>query len=1073
MPYNPDSEDALELATMELFESLGWQTVRAFEEAFSPEAATATKPYLGRASQSEVVLREPLQQALVKLNPDLPLEALDQAIDELTRSRAAMSLARANREIYHLLKNGVKVPYRDEKNEPQLATVRLIDWQRPDHNDFLLVSQLWITGDIYTRRADLVGFVNGLPLLFIELKASHVNAKQAYDHNFTDYKDTISPIFWYNGLVILSNGDEARVGSVTAPWEHFAEWKRINDEGEAGVIDLETTLRATCPPARLLDLLENFTLFAESEGGLNKLVGKNHQYLGVNNAVGAVEHITANQGRLGVFWHTQGSGKSYSMIFFAQKVLRKLPGNWTFVVITDRKELDGQIYKTFARAGVVTEPEKRVRAQSGEHLEQLLTEDHRYVFTLIHKFNQTPEQPYSRREDIVVMVDEAHRTQYDILALNMRLALPQAAFIAFTGTPLIAGEERTKEVFGDYVSIYNFKQSMDDQATVPLYYENRIPELQIINDRFNPDIERVLEAAALSDEEEARLEQLFQNEYHLITRRGRLKRVARDIVEHFIGREYRGKAMVVSIDKLTAVKMYDLVQHYWQQKLAQLRAQLATCDPIEQPELEGQIAFMAETDMAVVVSQEQNEIQKFREKGLDIAPHRRRMVNEDLEEKFKDPEDPFRLVFVCAMWMTGFDVPTCSTIYLDKPMRNHTLMQTIARANRVFGQKNNGLIVDYIGVFRNLQEALAIYAGDRAGEGEDDTPVKDKQALRDQLGQAIDQAVTFCADQGVDIGQIAAEKNIFQRTRLKAQAEDALLVNDAVKQEFLGLAATVTKLYKAILPDKAAGQYQPEAAVLGYIAAKIKSRHPEVDLPAVVAEVEAVLDESITPRDYIIRDMSEPVVESRAPYEAGTPYLVDLSQLNFEALAAHFKTGHQRTEVEKLRGAISHKLKQMIRLNRQRMDYQQHFQQLIDAYNSGSRNVEEMFNELLALVKVLNEEEQRHLAEGLTEEELALFDLLVNKPEVKLTQKERQAVKKAVRELLAKLKDSLLTLDWRKRQQTQAQIRITIEDVLDKLLPEVYTADLFEAKCELVYQHVYENYYGEERSTYSSMPLAV
>ncbi|MBI1881342.1 MAG: HsdR family type I site-specific deoxyribonuclease [Chloroflexi bacterium] len=366
------------------------------------------------------------------------------AVEALTRDRSAMSLVQANREIYGALKEGLKVAYRDEENEEQVATVRLIDWQTPANNDFLLVSQLWVAGDIYTRRADLVGFVNGLPLLFVELKASHRRLVNAFRGNFHDYQQTIPHLFWYNGLVILSNGRESRVGSISTEWEHFGEWKRINDEGETGVISLETTLRATCPPARLLDLVENFTLFAETKGGVKKLLAKNHQYLGVNRAIEEVKKLQENQGKLGVFWHTQGSGKSYSMIFFAQKVLRTLPGNWTFLVVTDRQELDKQIYQTFARAEVVTEPEKSVRAQSGEHLRQLLQEDHRYLFTLIQKFHLERGQVYpalTQRVNIIVIVDEAHRSQYDILALNMRNALPLAAFIAYTGTPLMAGEE--------------------------------------------------------------------------------------------------------------------------------------------------------------------------------------------------------------------------------------------------------------------------------------------------------------------------------------------------------------------------------------------------------------------------------------------------------------------------------------------------------------------------------------------------------------------------------------------------------------------------------------------------------
>jgi type I restriction enzyme R subunit len=335
-------------------------------------------------------------------------------------------------------------------------------------------------------------------------------------------------------------------------------------------------------------------------------------------------------------------------------------------------------------------------------------EDHRYVFTLIQKFGARSGARYpqlSDRDDVIVITDEAHRSQYDVLAMNMRHALPNAAFLAFTGTPLIAGEEKTREVFGDYVSVYNFRQSVEDRATVPLYYENRIPELELTNRDLNADMERLLEEAELDDAQEERLAREFARQYHLITRDDRLERIAEDIVGHFVNRGFLGKAMVVSIDKLTTVRMYDKVQAHWRKALDELKARLAAAPEAEREPLADKVAFMEETDMAVVISQEQGEVHKFAEHGLDILPHRRRMVNEDLDEKFKDPQDPFRLAFVCAMWRTGFDAPACSTLYLDRPMRNHTLMQTIARANRVFGEKVNGLIVDYVGIFRELQRA--------------------------------------------------------------------------------------------------------------------------------------------------------------------------------------------------------------------------------------------------------------------------------------------------------------------------------------------------------------------------------
>jgi len=367
---------------------------------------------------------------------------------------------------------------------------------------------------------------------------------------------------------------------------------------------------------------------------------------------------------------------------------------------------DDQIYKNFVSSGVVTE--QKAQARSSAHLRRLLREDHRYVFTLIHKFRTEKGERHptlSDRPDIIVMTDEAHRTQYDTLALNMRTALPNASFIAFTGTPLIVGEEKTRQVFGDYVSIYNFKQSVDDGATVRLYYDNRIPELRLSNEDLNEDMERLLEEAELDEEQEKKLEREFAREYHLITREDRLETVAEDIVEHFMGRGFQGKAMVVCVDRATAVRMYDKVQKYWNRYLDGLREDLASAREERRSGIQTKIRYMEETDMAVVVSQSQNEVEEMRKKGLDIAPHRRRMLNEDLDTKFKDPLDPFRIVFVCAMWMTGFDVPCCSTIYLDKPMRNHTLMQTIARANRVFGDKVNGLIVDYVGVFRDLHRA--------------------------------------------------------------------------------------------------------------------------------------------------------------------------------------------------------------------------------------------------------------------------------------------------------------------------------------------------------------------------------
>jgi len=959
------SEDTLvEQPTIELFSELEYETANCFNGKVG-----TSDPTLGRETTAEVILIPQLRSALQKLNPELGTDAIHLAIEALARDRSAMSLVQANWEVYKLLKDGVKVSFQNDEGEETDETVRVIDWKNPGNNDFFLASQLWVSGSVYKRRADLVGFVNGLPLNFIERKKSHGKIEHAYKHNLKDYKKTVPQLFWYNALIILSNGAQAKVGSMTAGWEHFADWKRINSEGETGVISLETLIRGVCEKNRLLDLVENFTLFDDAKGGLVKITGKNHQYLGVNNAVDALQEIQENHGRLGVFWHTQGSGKSFSMAFFSQKVLRTVPGNWTFLVITDRNDLDKQIYTNFANTSVVTED---CQADSGAHLRQLLNEDHRFIFTLIQKFGTKPGETFpvlSLRHNIIVIIDEAHRTQYDTLALNLRNALPNAAFIAFTGTPLMAGEEKTKEVFGDYVSIYNFQQSIEDGATVPLFYENRIPELQLANDSFKEDLEALIDAAELDADQQKKLEREFAREYHLITRDDRMEKVAEDIVAHFMSRKQSGKGMVICIDKLTAVRMYDKVQKYWKAYLGGLKAQLAAMPvPIrsdatvlgvaeglslaaedvaefsagKRRELQSQIKFMESTDMAVIVSQQQNELDVFKEKGLDIGPHRLRMVKEDMETTFKDGDDPFRLVFVCAMWLTGFDAPAVSTIYLDKPMKNHTLMQTIARANRVFKDKNNGLIVDYVGVFRNLQKALAIY-GSSSGNGVNDgeCPIQKKEELVEELKIAIAAALAFCKERGVDVDAILtssgfqkiaflddAASNLVEKQMINAfdDAVEQVIVNDEFKKKYLFYANQVVRLYKAILPDPSANEFAPIKTCLAVLAEKIHTFTEDAAIDDIMTQVNELLDESIATKGYVI-------------HATETTSLIDLSQIDFDALKAHFDKGRKRTEAEKLKKAIGDKLLNMVQLNKTRTDLMEKFKKLIDRSRSYARRI--------------------------------------------------------------------------------------------------------------------------------------
>jgi type I restriction enzyme, R subunit len=644
----------------------------------------------------------------------------------------------------------------------------------------------------------------------------------------------------------------------------------------------------------------------------------------------------------------------------------------------------------------------------------------------------------------VVITDEAHRSQYDTFALNMRNALPNAAFIGFTGTPLMAGEELTKQVFGDYVSVYNFKQSIDDGNTVPLYYENRIPELQLVNENLAGDITDIIDSAEFDEDQQAKLEREFAREYHLITREARLEKIAEDIVAHYTGRGVLAKAMVISIDKAAAVRMYDKVQKHWKAKLAELRKALATADPSDKPELEKRLSFFENTDMAVVVSQSQNEIEQFKQKGLDIAKHRKRMVKEDLETKFKNPDDPLRIVFVCAMWITGFDVPSCSTIYLDKPMKNHTLMQTIARANRVWRDKQNGLIVDYVGIFRNLQKALAIYGTTQTG-GE--APIQDKAELVRLLRVAIERAAEFSRTQGVDPEKIRTATG-FEREKLKEDAVAAFVVKDEIRRQYLGLAGEVEKLFKSLLPDPAANEFGPIRKVFAVVAEKIRSEVPAADISGVMEQVEEVLDQSIATEGYVIK-----------PSAVAANY-IDLSQIDFELLRRQFETGRKAIEAQKLRNQIAVKVGQMVLVNKTRMNFLEEFQKMIDEYNNGAANIETFFARLMAFTQRLTDEEKRGIAEQLSEEELTLFDLLT-KPDPVLTKAEERQVKKVAKGLLETLKREKLVLDWRKRQTTRASVRYTIETVLDQL-PRTYTPELYQKKCDAVYQHFFDTYSGRD-----------
>ena len=1029
------SEDILiEQTCIDIFQKkLNWDTVNVqFGETFGKDGT------LGRESEQDVILRKYFFDALRKYNPNLPEQAYQNAFEILDADTSSKTLAEINQEKYHYLKDGIPVDYKDEKGDIiQNKKLKVFDLNRPDHNHFLAVQQLWIEGKSKRkRRPDIIGFVNGIPLLFIELKAHHKKLKVAYEQNFSDYKDTIPKLFHCNAFVVLSNGLDSKIGAITSKFQHFNDWKRIKEE-EEGKVSLDTIIRGVCDKERFIDLFENFILYDTSVGAVIKLIARNHQFIGVNKAIDHFKKLNTlfaegkiteeEKQKLGVFWHTQGSGKSYSMVFMCEKIHRKFSGSYTFLVVTDRQELDKQIYGTFAGVGAVNN--KKLRASSGEDLKTLLRHDNRYVFTLVHKFNF--DETVTNRENIIVISDESHRTQNGSLAVNMRKALQHASFLGFTGTPLFKDDEITRRIFGDYVSVYDFKRSVEDNATVPLYYENRGEKLQLKNPQINKDIRDAIEAADLDSDQEARLQQLFSKDYPILTAKKRLTSIAKDIVDHFNNRGYKGKGMLVCIDKVTAVKMYNYITDEWQKYIVKREKEIDKIEDLQELLIQKrELEWTKETEVAVVVSSEQNEIQKFRDWDLDIEAHREKMNTRDLEQEFKDDNNPFRLVIVCAMWITGFDVPSLSTIYIDKPLKSHTLMQTIARANRVHtAEKNNGLIVDYIETYKALLEALAIYAvgGNKGQKGEDggEIPVKPIEGLVKDLKEVVEAVIAFLKEEvSFDLQEIIDGEGLDKLVAI-GKGVDAVYTNDETKNKFSVLAREVFKKYKALMPKKEIYEFKDKRDAINAIYNVLDENREQADITSLIKQVQDVVDSSIESLNLVL----EPTVDYGKK--------VDLSGLDFELIEKEFyKSSTKRTLVQSLKKKVEKALEKMVSTNPLLVDYYEKYQKIIDEYNRGKDMVtlEKTFQELKKFVQELTEEQARASREGLTDEELAVFDLL--RLEKKLTEKEKNEVKEVAKDLLAKLKEEELQVaQWVEKMQTAAAVRQAINDYLFNKLP--------------------------------------
>jgi len=1055
------SEDALiEQATQEVLQELGWEVVTAWQnEKFVVDGL------LGREDKGQVILERYLLAALKKFNPDLPEIAYQRAIEKIALKEADKSLGQLNKVKSDLLKNGVSVSYANEEGKQVNKKLKVFDFHNYANNHFLAVRQLEVVGELYNRRPDVIGFVNGIPLVFFELKAHHTDLRSAYNNNLKDYKDTIPHLFHTNAFIILSNGTDAKVGTVTSPYKFFLDWKRIEEE-EEGIVSLDTILRGTCAPHRLMDIFENFLIFDESNGAIIKLMCKNHQYIGVNKVINNVKNIEDLQGKLGVFWHTQGSGKTYSMVFLCEKIHRKLGGSYTFLIVVDRTELENQIYDTFSGVGIVNDKHVVAGKKKGitgrDHLRELLAENHRYVFSLIHKFSIDPkletEYPLiTERKNIIVISDEAHRTQGGTYASNMRyFGIPNASYLGFTGTPIIKEEEEiTKDIFGGYVSIYDFKRAIEDDATLPLKYLNRGEKLNIANPDLDDRMAEVFEDDSLDEDQKAKLQYLFNKEYPILTAEVRLKAIAKDLVWHFNERGYQGKAMLVALDKPTAVRMFNFITAYWPEYLLELQKRINDASDVqEEQDLLRKYERVKETEVCVVVSSEQNEVDRFRKMNLDIEIHRREMVDRNLEKEFKDEDNPFRLAIVCAMWITGFDAPCVSTVYLDKPIKGHTLMQTIARANRVYDdEKENGLIVDYGNVYKQLEKAYSVYGeGSKIKGGKtevDEKPLELLISLEEDLKDAIAVVVQNLAELKYQLSDLLNAKPM-EKISLIKKAMDCVCLNETTRATFEVASRNVFRKYKALYPEKQAINHVKKYNAIDAIYNALNQKNKSADITEVMMRLQTIVNDSVELDGLVVNETKEEIY-------------VDLSKLDFDKLRKAFAKIPRKNElVYDLQSAVDQKLGQMLNENPLRLEFYDRYQEIIEAYNKGKtlEDTVKTFEDLQTFIRDLTIEDQRAVREQLDQDTLTIFDLLKEGKE--LSEKDLKEVKKVAKQTLNRLKGEKLKIpNWKESRQIKAQVKSTIYENLLWLPPDAYTDEEVSLKSVAVYQHIYSRYSGQ------------
>ncbi len=1015
----PFTESEVEDAALEWLEGLGWKV------AHGPEIAPHTEG-AERADYTEIVLEQRLRDALDRLNAELPDDALDDAFGKVIRP-AGSTLETRNRAFHRLVVDGATIEYRTAEGAVRGAQVSVIDYRNPVNNDWLAVNQFTVVQGEHERRPDVVLFVNGLPLGLIELK-NPADEKATVWTAWTQiqtYKAELTDLFAFNAALITSDGVDARIGTLTAGREWFKPWRTIGGEMLAGphLPQLQVMLEGTCERHRFLRLVRDFIVFEDDGSGkLAKKMAGYHQFHAVGTAVAETLRATqlqreaegdrelrlddsvrrpggdAGDRRIGVVWHTQGSGKSLTMAFYAGRIIREpAMENPTVVVLTDRNDLDDQLFGTFSRCRDLLRQPPTQAGSRADLRAKLAVESGGVVFTTIQKF--FPEEKgdrhpvLSERRNIVVIADEAHRSQYDFIdgyARHMRDALPNASFIGFTGTPIELEDANTRAVFGDYISVYDIERSVEDRATVPIYYESRLAKLTLDEaerPKIDPDFEEVTEG-----EEVERKEKLKTKWAQLEAVAGagpRLRLIARDIVSHFDRRieAMDGKAMIVCMSRRICFDLY--------RELTRLRP-----DWHHEDDGKGRIK--------VVMTGGASDPPGWQ-------PHiRNKARREMLAKRFRDPGDPLRVVLVRDMWLTGFDAPSLHTMYVDKPMRSHGLMQAIARVNRVFGDKPGGLVVDYLGLAHELKQALATYT-ESGGTGK--TTVDQSEAVAVML-----EKYEVCCGlfHGFDYSGWD-EGTPSERVTLLPGAQEHILAQENGKERCLRAVRELSQAFALAVPHEEAMRIRDDVAFFQAVRSVLAKR------AAGEARTEEELDMAI--RQIVSRAVaSEGVVDIFAAAGLEKP---DISILSEEFLAEVRGMKQRNLAVELLRKLLKGELAIRRRRNVvQARSFAELLDQTVRRYTNRAIEAAQVVEELIQLARDMREANARGEALGLSEDELAFYDALeTNDSAVQVLGDE--TLQDIARELVETVRNNV-RIDWTLRENVRANLRRLVKRILRK-----------------------------------------